>query len=292
MSIPEPLERRDRPVPRQRPLLPQWRRDVRADELGAGDDRPAHHARAPIIRWSTRRRRRSSRSSTRAFAASSRAASPPCRARAVHRALLQGAGGRMIAGAMRFVTRLSRCSSQLRSRCSPARRRRRSRDPAKLRVAPVTARAAHSIRCWRTSRSARSTSSGRPPKAPPASFPTAGPSRRSRASRRRLRAQCLRRRRGARLRVARRRRARACSPRCVSCMPRRRARSREQRRLPGLLLSLPQFRQRQALRQFRTIDRRHGAAHGRRVVCRRIFRSGRTPTKRRSASSPTNSTGA
>ena len=41
-------------VPRQRPLLPRRRGDVRAGQLGAGDDRAGHRAAAVTIRWSTR----------------------------------------------------------------------------------------------------------------------------------------------------------------------------------------------------------------------------------------------
>ena len=212
---------------------------------------------------------------------------------AIHRALLQGAGGRMMRKPMRttphkFHRCLRLCAHAARLRDAgeeeTARRgtaRRAHRPGAATRSAARRRREAHVQLLLGNHRRRHR----------PRARSLAGRTVREHRGRG-IRAQCLRHRRGARLCHARPgARARADH----AAIPARRAagrRSGEQRRLPGLLLSLPQFRQRQALRQLRTIHRRHRAAHGRRVVRRRLFRPGPSPTKRRSANSPTSSTGA
>ena len=193
-------------------------------------------------------------------------------ARAIHRALLQGAGGRMSAQRRaqhaRRPVRVGR--ALLVGACKTPPREARPGDRARR---AGRAGQARSIRCSRTSRSAPSISSGKPPSPRPASCPIAGPSRRSASIAAvgfALNAYAIGAERGyvtraqARARVLTTLRFLRDAPQGTDAAT--------SRRLPGLLLSLPQFRHRQALRQLRAIHRRHRAAHGRRAVRRRLLR--------------------
>ena len=183
MAIPDSSRADDPPVPRQRPLLSQRRRDVRADELGAGHDRTAHRARRLSSDGRPRPRRRARARSRKACAASSRAASPRCRhtsnsssvaarRRRPHDARTRAHPPHNFVAACACALLAAGCETP-REEAAPGRRA----------LPRHRCRCGSSIRCSKTSRSAPSIFSGRPPKAPPASFPIAGRPRRSRASR-------------------------------------------------------------------------------------------------------------
>ena len=212
---------------------------------------------------------------------------------AVHRALLQGAGGRMMRHPCASASQVS--SPYAPARCSLL----ACETPAKKKPRPEPVRAAPAVPLRQLDPLLEDVETAhlqlflgdhrRRHRPRPRSL--AGRAVREHRGRG-LRAQRLRHRRGTRLCHARPgARARADD----TAFPARRAAGTgpgQQRRLPGVLLSLPQFRQRQALRQLRTIHRRHRAAHGRRVVRRRLFRPGPSRRSSRSASSRTSCTGA
>ena len=151
---------------------------------------------------------------------------------------------------------------------------------------------ARSLRCRRsstTSSSAPSTSSGTPPIPHNGLVPDRCPTPSFVQHRRgRLRADRLRHRRRARLRHARRRRASARSPRCASSATRRRApQARGMTGYKGFFYHFLDMKTGARFRTQRAVDRRHGAAAGRRAVRAVLLRRATTPTSSRSARWPT-----
>ena len=109
----------------------------------------------------------------------------------------------------------------------------------------------------------------------------------------RLRAHGLSDRRRARLRHARAGARRACSPRCASCATRRKGRdARGVTGYKGFFYHFLDMKTGAALRGQRAVDRRHRAPARRRAVLPVLLRRPTMPTRRRSAASPTRSTGA